>query len=409
MNIRTRRIITALSMLSAAVIAALSLLRLAVPAFSAWYAELSVSLLDRLVDGFAASLIGLLTGVVGVVVSLLLLAGAGANRTGTGARSEQVPALVGTLAVMVAIAAVLLVPGDIIPVAGYTFAMVAMGIFVAGAVLLTIRHPLPGIAALAAFAGIIVFFTIRVDDPLLLPSLFAALGAELPQLAVTFAHLALAAGIALSAIGDGRTRGALGRRVLAHRTAITVVAAACAVPYAFARASWLTPWPLLSPGSDVLAADPAVLATGLSLGFAMLSGGLLTLGLVRPWGERFPRWFAGLGGRAVPVGLPVIAAMTVAVLFTAGGLGMVVQAFAGQFGALGPAAVIEIVGIFPFWLWGPVLALATWGYAMHRAGREAAVGRASDAAAPRARAGRHAATVSSHGLAQLDAWESREA
>ena len=406
MNIRTRRIISLLSALCAAVIAALSLLRLAVPGFADWYAGLSASLLDRVVDGFAAALIGLLIGVVGVVVSLLLLAGAGANRAGTGARNEQVPALVGALAVLVGIAAVLLVPGDIIPVAGYTFAMVAMGILVAGAVLLTIRHPLPGIAALAAFAGVVVFFAIRVDDPLLLPSLFAALGAELPQLAVTFAYLALAAGIALGAIGDGCTRGALGRWVLAHRAAITVAAAACSVPYAFVRASWLTPWPLLSPGSDVLAANPAVLATGLSLGFAMLSGGLLTLGLVRPWGERFPRWFAGLGGRAVPVGLPVIAAMTVAVLFTAGGLGMVVQALAGQFGALGPAAVIEIVGIFPFWLWGPLLALATWGYAMHRADREVAAGRASDAAPPKAR---HSATVPSHGLAQLDAWESREA
>lgn len=407
MNIRTRTIISLLSTFCAAVIAAVSLLRLTVPAFAEWYAGLSPSLLDRFADGFAASLIGLLIGVAGVAVSLLLFAGNGENRvsadTGTGssngtsATREPVTALVGTLAVAVAIAAVLLVPGDIIPVAGYTFAMVAMGILVAGAVLLTIRHPLPGIAALAAFAGIIVFFSIRVEEPLL-PWLLASLGAELPQLAVTAAYLALAAGIALSAIGDGRTRGALGRWVLAHRTAITVIAAVCSLPYVIARASWLTPWPLLSPGAEVLAADPGTLAIGLSLGFAMLFGGLLTLGLVRPWGERFPRWFAGLGGRAVPVGLPVIAAMTVAVLFTAGGIGMVVQAFDGQFGALGSAAVVEIVAIFPFWLWGPALALATWGYAMHRADRQTVDATASvSGSAP------------DRGLAQLDAWESREA
>ncbi|UNK71152.1 hypothetical protein [Microbacterium sp. H1-D42] len=438
MNIRTRTIIFLLSALCAAVIAALSLMRLTVPTFAEWYSGLSPALLDRVVDGFAASLIGLLTGAVGVVVSLLLLAhnaetrasergGARARaraagpasvdasataghvastsmRTSTSAARAPVPPVVGALAVMVAIAAVLLVPGDVIPVAGYTFAMVAMGILVTGAVLLTIRHPLPGIAVLAAFAGVIVFFTVRVDDPTLLLSLFASLGAELPQLAVTAAYLALAAGVALSAIGDGRARGAVGRWVLAHRIAITVVAAVCSVPYVFVRASWLTPWPLLSPGSDVLAANPAVLATGLSLGFAMLAGGLLTLGLVRPWGERFPRWFAAVGGRPVPVGLPVIAAMTVAVLFTAGGVGMVVQAFAGQFGALGAVAVVEIVAVFPFWLWGPLLALAAWGYAMHRADRQAV-----DAAAYASTAGRVSATMSPHTLAQLDAWESREA
>lgn len=384
MSIRTRTIISLLSTFSAAAIAALSLVRLTVPAFAGWYGGLSPAILDRFVDDFTASLIGLLVGAIGAGASLTRFAG----RSGAA----------GVLAVAAAVGAILLAPGNIIPVAGYTFAMVALGIVVAGAVLLTIRHVIAGGVVLALFAATMVFFTVLVGERSMLPQYFSDLVAESPRIVVTAVYLALAVGVVLSAIGDGRRRrGAVARWVLAHRVAITVVAAVCAVPYVFVRVSWLTPWPLFSPGAELLAEHPEVLVTGLSLGFAMLVGGVLTLGLVRPWGERFPRWFAGVGGRSVPVGLPVIAATTVAVLFTAGGVGMVLQALAGDFGALGSGAVVEIVGMFPFWLWGPALALAAWGYAMHRAdGRE--VAGAEPDAAPAA-----------SGLAQLDAWESLEA
>lgn len=404
MNLRTRTIISLLSICSAAAVAAVSLLRLTAPAFAAWYGELSPAILDHIVDGFTASLIGLTVGIAGVVVSLLLFPG-GRPREGDHAGAFG---LVGLVAVVITIGALLLAPGDLIPVAGYTFAMVAMAIVVTGAVLLTIRRPLAGIVVLAVFAGIIVYFSVRVGDETMLPRLFASLGAELPQLSVTASYLVLATGIVLSAIDDGRTaRGAVGRWVLVHRVALTVVAAACSLPYVFVRATWLTPWPLLGPDAQTLAEDPGTLAIGLSLGFAMLAGGVLTIGLVMPWGERFPRWFAGLGGRAVPVGLPVIAAMSVAVLFTTGGVSMVVQAVEGQFGALGSTAVFEIVGLFPFWLWGPMLGLAAWGYAMNRAAQRATADSARDAHAFKADASD--ANAPAPGLIELDAWESREA
>lgn len=41
---------------------------------------------------------------------------------------------------------------------------------------------------------------------------------------------------------------------------------------------------------------------------------LLTVGLIRPWGEVFPRWLPGLGGRRVPVAVAVAAATCGAVL-----------------------------------------------------------------------------------------------
>ena len=58
------------------------------------------------------------------------------------------------------------------------------------------------------------------------------------------------------------------------------------------------------PGFRGLEGD--VLLAGLGLAAAAIGGAWLTWGLVRPWGERFPRWMLGLAGRRVPVGLAVV-------------------------------------------------------------------------------------------------------
>ncbi|MFC4137915.1 MULTISPECIES: hypothetical protein [unclassified Microbacterium] len=398
MDIRTRTTLPLLAALCAAAIAALSLLRLAAPVFAAWYAGLPPSLLDRVVDPFVAAVIGLLVGVVGVVVSLALFARA---------RGREISGATGVVAVAVTVVALVLAPGNAIPVAGYTFALTAMGIVIVGTVLLAIRRPLVGIPVAAALVAVGVYATIRLGGEPLLPDVLASLIDEIPQIAVTGAYLVLAAGIVLSAIGDGRGRGAVARWVLAHRVAITVVAASCAAPYAFVRATWLTPWPLFGPGAEVLASTPDVMVIGLSLGFGMLMAGLLTLGLVLPFGERFPRWFAGIGGRAVPVGLPVISAMIVAVLFIAGGAEFLTSVMEGRFAPVGAAAQIEFVVVFPFWLWGPALGLAAWGYAMNRADRATAESDAAErgpVAAPTADA-----ALRSRRLYELELHESREA
>lgn len=45
------------------------------------------------------------------------------------------------------------------------------------------------------------------------------------------------------------------------------------------------------------------------LPIVQLSLALLTLGLIRPWGEVFPRWIPGVGGRRVPIAFAVGLAM----------------------------------------------------------------------------------------------------
>jgi hypothetical protein len=151
--------------------------------------------------------------------------------------------------------------------------------------------------------------------------------------------------------------------VVRNRCWITVAAAACALPYFLLRFLWLTPFHVESllglPGSpDTL--DPAVRLWGVSLGAACLIGAVLTLGLIRPWGEVFPRWVPGVSGRSVPVALAAVPGL--------GGAG----ARLGEAPALllltveDPPRSLVVVLVFPFPLWGPLLALATWGYVGHR-------------------------------------------
>lgn len=157
--------------------------------------------------------------------------------------------------------------------------------------------------------------------------------------------------------------GALGRFVLRQRIVITVLAACCSLPYIVARLSWLTPWPFFGDPRDY--DDVAVaLTNGLILGAAMLVGGILTLGLILPWGTRFPRWFGRLAGTPVPVSLAVVPASIVSVLFISAGLDSLLLAGEPGTGIAIPLLMMAVV--FPFWLWGPLLALATWGYALYR-------------------------------------------
>ncbi|KAA5831162.1 hypothetical protein F1721_20620 [Saccharopolyspora hirsuta] len=58
-------------------------------------------------------------------------------------------------------------------------------------------------------------------------------------------------------------------------------------------------------------------AAGLGLALAAIGGAVLTWGLVRPWGERWPRWMPRVAGREVPTDLPVVAALSVSVLVMA--------------------------------------------------------------------------------------------
>lgn len=143
-----------------------------------------------------------------------------------------------------------------------------------------------------------------------------------------------------------------------RRRLLTYLAAAALVPYPLVRLSWLTPFPLLAPGP--LEAPDRL--WGLLLGAAAVVGIVLTLGLIRPWGERYPRWVPAVGGREVPVGLALVPGGFVALVVSGSAVPMFVQVAAHS----GPGAALMLSLLIPTWFWGPVLGLAVWAYVVHR-------------------------------------------
>lgn len=180
-------------------------------------------------------------------------------------------------------------------------------------------------------------------------------------LVVVGAAWSLVAVLLLRSAGGGR-RDVVSRTeswVLRHRRPLTVIAACGPLPYALIRLTWLTPWPLL--GGTVADADPSQRLWGLAISTGAWLGVILTLGLIRPWGEVFPRWFPLIGGRPVPVAAAVIPGLTIAALLTFAAVPMLLS-----FAPFGPTVMIYTALIFPCGVWGPALALAVWGYAAHR-------------------------------------------
>lgn len=145
--------------------------------------------------------------------------------------------------------------------------------------------------------------------------------------------------------------------VVRHRRAITIVAATGPLPYALVRLSWLTPWPQL--GGDL---DLSTRIWGLTLSSGAWLGVFLTIGLIRPWGEVFPRWMPGLAGRRVPVAAAAVPGGLIAATVTFTAVPMLIM-FGEQSLAQGVVGAV----VFPCWYWGPALALAVWGYVAHRA------------------------------------------
>lgn len=93
--------------------------------------------------------------------------------------------------------------------------------------------------------------------------------------------------------------------------------------------------------------------------------GLLTLGLVQPWGEVLPRWIPWLGGRRVRRLAAIIPAGTGAaalVLLWTSTFSHIGLIFA-EFGLDGGARVVVGACYAPLLLWGPLLAAVTVSYA----------------------------------------------
>jgi len=105
------------------------------------------------------------------------------------------------------------------------------------------------------------------------------------------------------------------------------------------------------------------------LSLASEGAALLSLGLVRPWGEVFPRWVPVLHGRTVP-------RLFVVLLASAGGLVLTALWAYAIFG-LHEAELFQGAGwrlllyvcYSPLLLWGPLLLVLTAAYWVRRSGR----------------------------------------
>lgn len=153
-------------------------------------------------------------------------------------------------------------------------------------------------------------------------------------------------------------------------------------------AAWLVPlttvpsitWRLLSTIDGLATGDnPCVNPSGTPMGeriyiiavlpSVQLGLALLTIGLIRPWGEVFPRWIPALGGRRVPVTLAVGAALTGALVIAGIGLD---TAFVDREprNELPPGCTQPGWDVMrwylPMALWPPLLLAVTWHYRQRR-------------------------------------------
>ena len=112
------------------------------------------------------------------------------------------------------------------------------------------------------------------------------------------------------------------------------------------------------------------------LGLSVLTVGAaaLTLGLVRPWGERVPASVPVLGGRRLPaLAVTAVAAAGALVVTAICVLSAVnwpaVSGFAGRTSS--PGGVFMIACYLPALLWGPLLLAVTWAYWRRRSAQHA--------------------------------------
>jgi hypothetical protein len=149
------------------------------------------------------------------------------------------------------------------------------------------------------------------------------------------------------------------------------VAILAPVFYALTRYAWVLGFPLgISTEYLRSGQESGTWISGLSLATFGLVGAYLMLGLVQRWGEVFPRWILGLGGRQVPMGLAVVPAAIVAVLLIVGGITVWsdYDQLAANALATGHELWIVVGPILFFPVWGAALALATLGYYFRRRG-----------------------------------------
>ncbi|MFI6458629.1 hypothetical protein ACIBF6_44675 [Streptosporangium amethystogenes] len=266
-------------------------------------------------------------------------------------------------------------------------AVLAVSALVAGVVaVLAIRGPLnraPAVVAIAVGVGLAVLLPdvrIMMTAGYLPVMLVAALAgqAEFSMIATMLTWpsvnllILMAAGVSLMLLGTraliagaGRPGSAAGAlRVGQYATAVAV---AVPVVYAVTRFGWLLGVPV-GISDQFLAHIAEITPIGAGLSTLGLIGAVLTVGLVRPWGEIWPRWAPFLRGRPIPARLPAYSALAVSLPVTSAGLMYVRKKLTGE--QVGPAGANNELGAWlpeMLWpLWGAALAVAALAYLSRR-------------------------------------------
>ncbi|WP_434439266.1 hypothetical protein [Lentzea sp. E54] len=146
-----------------------------------------------------------------------------------------------------------------------------------------------------------------------------------------------------------------------------VVAVVVPLVYCATRWAWALGWSVgLEEEMYREGVENGLWLAGAALASLGAGGALLTVGLVRPWGERFPRWMIGLAGKRVPINLAVVPATIVAILVTSAGVMYIRLAFGT--GVEGKWVTNMPETLWP--LWGLGLFVAALAYRQRRLAAE---------------------------------------
>lgn len=146
----------------------------------------------------------------------------------------------------------------------------------------------------------------------------------------------------------------------------TYVAIFAPVYYDITRISWVLGIPL-GITSEFLQdlQDTGLAWAGAGLALVSIGGACLTHGLIKPWGEIFPRWIPLLAGKRVPPALAIIPAGCVSIMITVTGIQVVKQSFSSNiFANWGGGTPLLLWPV-----WGIALGVATIFYYYRRKGR----------------------------------------
>ena len=152
------------------------------------------------------------------------------------------------------------------------------------------------------------------------------------------------------------------------RIAVRVAAAIPLVGWTIPHLAWLTGTPLGIPPTTLSQARGITPALGAFITLLPVGTAVLTLGLDRPWGQRWPSWVPLVGGRSVPRALPVAAGGIAGLaLMVYGVIGLVLMSRdlargTTSWGALASSWAVAVTEVV-FLAWGLALLLAVTGYA----------------------------------------------